>query len=578
RALMREFDRVRAVRQAEYLTDAYHESEKRARALMESSRDAIAYIHDGMHVLANDAYLSRFGYDTFEQIEGMPMIDMVNSEDQKKLKEFLRNYSANEEAVGTLDLRLEQADGETFRAEVEFSRASIEGEACSQIIIRDQANTEELEKQLNLISQRDSVTGLYNRQHFTRELQEHLNAAAQQGEEAAMLQLQLDESDKIKENVGVMGADQVIADIAGVLQGVVGDSDVLARLDGATYAILSPTRETDALESLAKRLRHAIKNHICEVGGSSVSCTATLGISKIDGNTTDPNDLLTRAERALHEAHQDGGDSHRIYEPKKGELSQKEIDQQWVDRIKEILKNDAITLFYQPIVSLEDDSTPRYEVQPRVPASDGDPVEDPEFMAAAERTGMSKGVDRWIVLNALKALVEQQKKNRDTVFFVPISANAFDDPQLFQWIKERVGSLNLPKDRLVFQVDASTTATRIKHAAAFTTAAQSIGCRLALAQFGHGNDSFQVTRHVDADYLRVSEEFMHNLNNNQQNKEAVEKIIAQAHELDKRTICPGVADAGTLTILWSLGTDLIQGDFLQEPSHERNYDFSAMAI
>jgi len=87
-----------------------------------------------------------------------------------------------------------------------------------------------------------------------------------------------------------------------------------------------------------------------------------------------------------------------------------------------------------------------------------------------------------------------------------------------------------------------------------------------------------VTRHVDADYLRVSEEFMHNLNNNQQNKEAVEKIISQAHELDKRTICPGVADAGTLTILWSLGTDLIQGDFLQEPSHERNYDFSAMAI
>ncbi len=578
RALLREFERVQTHRRATYLADAYQESEKRARALMESSRDAIAYIHDGMHVLANDAYLSRFGYETFEQIEGMPMVDMVTSDDQNKLKSFLREYSASEEAVGTLDLRLEQADGQTFQAEVEFSRASIEGEACSQIIIRDQADTEELEKQLNLLSQRDSVTGLYNRQHFTRTLQEQLKAAEQKSEYAAVLQLELDEFDKVKENVGVIGADQVIADIGSVLQSTVAGDDVVARLDGATYAIITPTSDKDELDALAQRLRSAIKDHICDVDGSSVSCTATVGIAQIDGSTTDPNDILARAERALAEARKQGGDAHRVYQPRKGELSQKQIDQQWIERIKEILKNDEITLYYQPIVSLADDSTPRYEVQARVPDENGEPCEDPELMAAAERTGMSKGLDRWIVLNALKALVEQQKQDRNTMFFVPISANAFEDPQLFQWIKERVGSLNLAKNRLVFQVEANATATRIKHAAAFATAAHSIGCRVALAQFGHGTDPFQVTRHVDADYLRVSQDFIHNINSNQQNKEAVENIVSQAHELNKVAICPGVADAGTLTVLWGLGTDLIEGEFLQEASTECNYDFSAMAI
>lgn len=578
RALLREFERVQTQRRAAYLADAYQESEKRARALMESSRDAIAYIHDGMHVLANDAYLQRFGYQTFEQIEGMPMVDMVASDDQKKLKDFLRDYSASEEAVGTLDLRLEQADGQPFQAEVEFSRASIEGEACSQIIIRDQADTEELEKQLNLLSQRDNVTGLYNRQHFTRSLQEQLKAAEEKSDYAAVLQLELDDFEKVKEGVGVIGADQVIADIGSVVQGAVSDSDVVARLDGAIYAIITPTRDQDELDSIAQRLRGAIKDHICDVDGSSVSCTATVGIAQIDGSTSDPNDILARAERALSEARKQGGDAHRLYQPQKGELSQKQIDQQWVERIKEILKNDEITLYYQPIVSLTDDSTPRYEVQTRVPDENGEPSEGSELMAAAERTGMSKGLDRWVVLNALKALVEQHKHDRNTMFFVPISANAFEDPQLFQWIKERVGSLNLARDRLVFQVDADTTATRIKHAAAFATAAHSIGCRVALAQFGHGNDPFQVTRHVDADYLRVSEEFIHNIDSNAQNKEAVQNIISQAHELDKITICPGVADAGTLTVLWSLGTDFIQGEFLQEADRECNYDFSAMAL
>jgi diguanylate cyclase (GGDEF)-like protein/PAS domain S-box-containing protein len=581
RAIVREFERVRTLRRVRYLEDAYQESEQRARALMESSRDAIAYIHDGMHVLANDAYLSRFGYDTFEQIEGMPMIDMVIDEDQKKLKEFLRKFSASEEAVGNLDLRLQQGDGDSFHAEVEFSRASIAGEGCSQIVIRDQGSSEELEeleKQVAELSQRDNVTGLYNRQHFTRELQEQLKRCEQSDKQAAMLQLELDEFEKIKNSVGVIGADQVIADIAKVIQSTVGENDTVARFDGATYAILTPTGDKNELEALATRLRRTLKDHICDVEGTSVSVTCTIGIARMDGSTADPNDVLTRAERALAEAQDRGADNHRIYEPKEGELSQKEIDQQWVEKIKEVLKNDGITLFYQPVVSLADDSTPRYEVQPRVPDDKGSPVEDPEFMAAAERTGMSKGVDRWVVLNSLKALVEELKVDRNTIFFVPISGNAFEDPQLFQWIKERVGSLKLPEGRLVFQVDAGATATRIKHAAAFATAVHSIGCRVCLSGFGHGADPFQVTRHVAVDYIRISEDFVQNIANNQQNKDAVQNIIEQTHEDEKLTICPGVADAGTLTVLWSLGSDLIEGEFLQEASTDRSYDFSAMAM
>ncbi len=581
RAIVREFERVRTLRRVRYLEDAYQESEQRARALMESSRDAIAYIHDGMHVLANDAYLSRFGYDTFEQIEGMPMIDMVIDEDQKKLKEFLRKFSASEEAVGNLDLRLEQADGETFHAEVEFSRASIEGEGCSQIIIRDQGSSEELEeleKQVHELSQRDNVTGLYNRQHFTRELQEQLKRCEQNNEQAAMLQIELDEFEKVKNSVGVIGADHVIADIAKVLQSTVGEKDTVARFDGATYAIITPTADTNDLEAFATRIRRTLKDHICDVGGTSVSVTCAIGSALMFVRQKTAYDILTRAERALAEAQNKGADNHRIYQPKQGELSQKEIDQQWVEKIKEVLKNDEITLFYQPVVSLADDSTPRYEVQPRVPDDQGNPIEDPEFMAAAERTGMSKGVDRWVVLNSLKALVEELKVDRNTVFFVPISGNAFDDPQLFQWIKERIGSLKLPKGRMVFQVDAGATATRIKHAAAFATAAHSIGCRVCLSGFGHGADPFQVTRHVAVDYLRVSEDFMNNIATNEKNKEAVQNIIEQAHEDEKVTICPGVADAGTLTVLWSLGSDLIEGEFLQEASTERSYDFSAMAI
>lgn len=577
-AIVREFERVTTRRRAHHLEAIYRESEERARALMESSRDAIAYVHDGMHVLANDAYLARFGYEGFEELEGTPIVDMVAGDDREKLKGFLREYSRSEEAVGTLELQLQQASGKTFSAEIEFSRASIEGEACSQIIIRDQANAEELERQLNLLSQRDGVTGLYNRQYFVGALQEALAAAAEGKAAWSLMQVAIDGFDQIKDQVGVFGSDQVIADVAKILTEAAGENDVLARFDGAAYGLLTPAADSEALETIAVRIRGKVREHICNVDTASLHVTASVGIARIDGSVSDPNAIMARSERALTEARRNGPDGHHVYQPQAGELSQKEIDQQWVERIREMLKGDELALLYQPIVSLAGDSTARYEVLLRTLDDQSRPIDDPEFRAAAERTGMAKGVDRWTVLNALKALLQELRHSPDTFFFVPLSGHAFDDAGLFRWIHERIKAVKLPPGRLIFQIDGPAAATRIKQAAAFSTAVNKIGCGVSLSEFGHGADPFHLTQHITADYLRISEDFTRDLATNEQNQEAVRQLAAEARSHGKQSICPGVEDASTLTVLWTLGTDLIEGGFLQEATHERSYDFASMAM
>ena len=578
RVVIREFENARIRRRAQDLEAAYRESEQRARALMQTSRDAIAYIHAGMHVLANDAYLSRFGYSNHDELDGQPMMDMVASDDQAKLKEFLRNYSASEDAVGNLTLRLCRTGGENFEAEVEFSRASIEGEACSQIIIRDPGNAAELERQLSQLSQRDAVTGLYNRQHFMKLLDRALTQAEQDDRESALLQLQIDDFAGVRKQVGVLGADKVIASVAEALSSLCAEDDALARLDGATYAVLTPRAEMDALEGLAEGIREKVKDHICDIDGASITVTLSIGIARIDGSTTDPNDILSRADRALADAVAAGPNAQRTYKPRAGELSQKQIDQQWVATIRDILKQDRLHLQYQPIVSLSGDTTARYEVQVQVLDDQGNVTDDQEMLAAAERTGMSKGVDRWVILNALRRLVEERARQPQTVFFIPLSGHAFDDTSLFRWIHDRVKQMELDPGALVFQADAGAAAVRLKKAAAFGTALHKIGCHLALSDFGHGSEPFQILRHVQADVLRLNEAFMDGLATNTQNQDALREIASAARDQGRMTICPAVADAASLSVIWSLGTDMIQGEFLQEPSTELEYDFSTMSI
>ena len=58
------------------------------------------------------------------------------------------------------------------------------------------------------------------------------------------------------------------------------------------------------------------------------------------------------------------------------------------------------------------------------------------------------------------------------------------------------------------------------------------------------------------------------------NQKSVKEIVNLAHELERQTIAESVEDANSLTILWQCEVDLAQGNYIQEPSEELNYDFS----
>ncbi|MGN6512584.1 MAG: PAS domain S-box protein, partial [Lysobacteraceae bacterium] len=72
------------------------ETERRCDALIESSRDPIAYVHEGMHIRANAAYLEMFGYESFDEIEGMSLLDLVAPQHVEGFKQLLKALSKGE--------------------------------------------------------------------------------------------------------------------------------------------------------------------------------------------------------------------------------------------------------------------------------------------------------------------------------------------------------------------------------------------------------------------------------------------------------------------------------------------------
>ncbi len=126
------------------LETSLRETERRCDSLLDSSRDPIAYVHEGMHVRANKAYLEMFGFEEFEDIQGMSILDMIAPDDADDFKTLLKKLSKGEKPPQKLNLKAQRGDGTTFDAVMEFAEASYEGEPCQQISFRQQTVSVEL--------------------------------------------------------------------------------------------------------------------------------------------------------------------------------------------------------------------------------------------------------------------------------------------------------------------------------------------------------------------------------------------------------------------------------------------------
>ena len=554
----------------------FRESEKRARMLMESSRDAIAYVHEGMHIFANSSYLEMFGFDDLEAIEGTPILDMVAPDEHDEFKDFLRNYSKDGEQEGRLETHGLLPDGNRFRAEMEFAPASIDGEPCTQIIIRSQARSSaELEQKLKYLSKQDVLTGLFNRQYFMEELELAVTDALSGSSNAGIIYLIMDNFKQIKDNLGIGAADMVISDIANLVREQTEDTDIVARFGDHAFTLLRRECETEAFQALAERLRHAVEEHIADVDDQSVTTTCSIGMSIVTESTPSAHEVISRADLACEVARSSGGNRVHLHNPVVDEKIGKERDQQMHALIKDALERDQFQLLYQPIVSLQGDAGGKYEVLLRMLNDEGDYILPTQFLPIAEQTGQITEIDRWVIQNAIRTLTDHRAQGADTQFFIKISAATLMHTELLKYIGNCMKVTQLPGDALIFEIAEKHAAQHLKHAKSFVKSLQTLNCKTALEHFGASPNSFQLLKHLPVDFLKIDGSFIHNLASDTDNQAMVRSILETAKSMNRQCIAEYVQDAHSLAVLWQSGIQFIQGNFLQEPSEALNYDFSS---
>ncbi|HEA53924.1 hypothetical protein LCGC14_0807230 [marine sediment metagenome] len=550
------------------------EAEQRCQLLLESSKDAIAYINDGMHIYANQSYLEFLGYDDIDDMMCLPVLDTLTPESQNAYKAFMKSFAENGEDGMTLNCTAKRSDEHELNVTMSVSAATYDSEVCTQIVLQPEHSDVELEEKLREISSQDLLTGLYNRQHLMRELEQAIASAGKNNETGALAYIALDNFMTMKGQVGIAGADLLLGDLSALLKHEAADDLVLARLSDDAFCFLCLPGDETSLAGRCESLRKAVDENLFEINGRTVPLTVSIGIASITENSPKAEELMARAHTASSEVRKQEGQSQgngvRAYNPADHEMLD---DGSSVETILRALDENRFRLLFQPIINLRGDGEEHYEAFVRMLDKDEKEVSPYDFLPPMGPSDTAIKIDRWVILQTIKQLSSHRANGTDTRMFLNVTAETLQDKTFTPWLSVALKAARLPGDALIFQIREGDANNYMKQAKDFTKALHQLHCKVSIAQFGCALNPFNTLKHIDTDYVKIDGSFTEEIQKSDEAKEQVKEMVKSLQSAGKLTIIPLVENAAILATLWQAGVNYIQGYYLQAPAPEMNYDF-----
>ncbi len=558
-SLSKEMDSLRQRRKNTELALELKHTEKRCDLLLDSSKQAIAYIHDGMHVYSNQSYQELFDYDDVEELEVTPFLNLIAKEDLQKAKTVLRDISKHKLPDEDMEFKLNKADGEQFQGIISFSNATINGEQCAQFIINIPSADPEVEKELFEIKNKDLLTKYFNRNYYHEYLSSAIDQAkTQKGD--SLIMIETDGADDIKKAHGIGNFDQFIISISEFLNKKLGDDVTYCRYAGGTF-ILQIKLPIEKAEKVAEKLRALVSEEIFSAGDTSINCTISLAVTQLTKDSESPNSVIKILTDHIIKLTERGGNAVATFDPAEEEKQARAASKAWIDRITDGLQNDKFMLHYQPVVNIEGDEQEHYEVLVRLQSGE-DIISPIQFIPIAEKYGFIKDIDRWVVSHAIQAI---KASNKDVALFVKFSHHTLTDTSFPQWLMEQFKTHGVGGDKLAVEIKESDLVTHAKTMKPIIKALKEIHCFVVVEKFGSGLNSFSILKHFPVDVLKVDSSFMDDLPGNDENQGKVKDIIEKAHTLGKQVICEQIEDANTMSIMWKMAVNYVQGNFIAPP-------------
>lgn len=549
------------------LRERLEECEQRARDIVDSSGEAVAFIQEGIHVQVNPVYQKLFGFDTPEDMYGIPVLDLIAADDQSEVRESLRAVEQRRSTdPAELDVHCIGIDGTHFEAHMTASASKLEGEPCVRVTTELQEGEEKESGPANL----DADTGLPNRVALMAELDSRF-AEGVESKPFVTIYVGISVFPKLLQNRGLTGGLKAAAELGTSLKELAPEDTYVARVSDDGYVMLIPDRGQASAADVSAKIKRDLRCPYDRDTQKDLAPHCSTGLMLSSTITRSARDLLDTVYRdyvfGLLEPLPDtaSAEPSTSAESRPGKNTPEE-DRKFALRIAQAIEIDRFRLVYQPIVSLKGDSQESYDVLLRLRDDDGTLHEAKDFLPAATRSGSMVAIDRWVLRKAIEQVSEQRSGGRKVNFFVNVAEQTLREEKLLIWVCDFLREFQARGNWLTLQILEEHARRNAAVFAKLSEGLRKVQCRVALNRFGEGPNPEFLLRSLSVDYVKFPPDLGQNLADDKAQQRRLQELTKLARDGGVKSVVTGVEDARSLTVLWTGGIDYVQGNFLQRPS------------
>ncbi len=432
------------------------------------------------------------------------------------------------------------------------------------------------EERAEYLSSFDELTGLINRQRFTRLLDETLRYSQSRGHDTIVMIINIDRFRPINDTYGHNAGDIIIKKVADEIQSAVADYDkeaatasriresITGRMGSDEFAIFAPSISAEEGEAMAEMVQRRFENF--RTPEVPVNITVSIGgaVSPRDGLSS--KSLLTKADAALLRAKRHGGNNYRLYRAEDQDLEKMHSRLKDKERIERALEDDLFLPWFQPILCIADNKVHHYEALARLRGPEGSILPPGAFIDTAEEFGIVNLIDRSIIEQTIIMQAEETKAGNDVTFAMNLSGKDLEDMTLIDFIKEKILETGADPQKLSFEITETAAIKELSIAKNFISSLRELGCKFALDDFGVGFTSFVYLKELQVDYIKIDGYFIRKLEDDVSDQLFVKAIIDVARGLGIKTVAEFVENENILTVLRKFGVDYAQGYHIGKPA------------
>lgn len=505
-------------------------------------------------VESNLACSNLLGYSDVEMLQ-MNVYELSNESD--KFATVLQRVIAEKQGY-TGDYLFRKQNGNIVNALVNISLISSEADEKICLMIKNQAESRNLQPDSSVVSVNISEREIFNQQVITA-----IANAKRSQKLLAVMFCQLNSLTDIQAIIGTEKVNQLLSTLRERLKTCLRAGDTIIQWQEDKFALLLPQIvNVEEVVKINRRIQELIGQSF-KIGETRVNANSTTGIAIYPQDGDEGEFLLASASTALERAHQNKN-SYQFYDEAMN--SQALVALEMEALLKQGLDKEEFRLYYQPQINVDTGKLEAIEALLRWKHPELGLVTPTNFIKSAENSKLIIPIGEWAIRKACSQNKDWQSQGLPSAkITVSLSSVQFQQPDLTQKIAEILAETALEPHLLELEISAISLMENIDHSKYILNQLNSLGVHIAVDSFTAGFSTLEYLKQFPLNTLKIDRSLVQQLTNNPQDLAIVAALIELGEGFDLRIVAEGVETQEQVDLLRKLDCQQMQGYWFGRP-------------